>query len=438
MNNKELVAATEQMYAPIHQEFPTFFEIFFYAFKYSAVMVGHVNSRKPFSRLRKSIRSRNAYRRNYIYNPLSPPHHYKGLIELNDFRGRFADLKASVVHCTKSRGLKLVRNVVNSKLGWQGKREILFGQTFSFEHLAFSTLRLEQLLSSFALDGLVPRNLEDLETIAEIETILEAEISWLAKELTKKRVKAIFLHDDQRPAPALLCAAARQAGVKTITIVHGYMGWSNAYSSTLPLNSDHLIVWSDLEADQIHDLYPEYRNRVHSFGFPGLEKPMDELRLAPPPEDSKVVAYMCGPIWFMKERFGEDFFEMLWSVRRSVEAAGYSFLLRLHWQDRVRSSNDGLSRVIEEFEVSDTSLHEDFRRSSIVVASYVSSTLIEASAYGRRAINITMGEEDPSWGDSVALSDLTEFLKNIEESPVRSDNSFRKEEFENLVFDLLA
>lgn len=438
MNSKELVVATERKYGSICQEFPVFFDIFFYALKYSTAEVNHVNGRKSFYRLQKSIRNRNSYRKNYIYNPFSLPHSSNGLVELNHFEGRFADLQTSVAHCAKSRGLKLVRNVVNAKRGWRGKLEILFGRTFSFEHLGFSTLRLEHLLTSFARDGLVPGTLEDLETIAEIEKILKAEISWLADELAKKRVKAIFLHDDQRPAPALLCAAARRASVRTVTVRHGYTGWSQAHSSSLPLKSDHFIVWSDFEAQRIHEIYPDYRDRVHSFGFPGLEKPMDELRLAPPPEDSKVVAYMCGPIWFMKERFGENFFEMLWSVRRAVEAAGYSFLLRLHWQDRVRSSNDGLSRVIEEFIVSDTSLDEDFRRSSIVVASYVSSTLIEASAYGRRAINITIGEEDPSWGDSVALSDLTEFLENIEESPVGSDNAFRKKEFENFVFDLLA
>ena len=71
-----------------------------------------------------------------------------------------------------------------------------------------------------------------------------------------------------------------------------------------------------------------------------------------------------------------------------------------------------------------------------MVSSYASSTLIEASAFGRRAINITIGEGDPSWGDNVALSDLPEFLANIEDFSVVSDSSFRKKEFENFVFNL--
>lgn len=437
MNNRELVAETESRYIWIRNKFPLFYEIFFYQLKYSVAESGNDNPRRAFDRIKRSVRSRSAYRKLYILNPLTCPRSVRGVVELNDFGGRFADLKESVAACAKEKGLRLIKNDVNVKHGWRGKKAILLGRTFSFEHLAFSTPRLEQLLSAFAIDGLSQENLEDVDTIVEIETILGQEISWLTAQLIKNNVKAIFLHDDQRPAPALLCAAARKAGVTTVTVRHGYIGWSQAHSSSLPLNSDHFIVWSEFEAQRIHELYPEYCDRVHSFGFPGLQKPMEELLLDPPPIGGKILTYICGPLWFMKERFGDDLRATLWDVRKAVEAAGYDFVLRLHWKDRQRDPDEEFSEILEEFQTSGASLLEDFERSSAIAASYVSSALLEASAYGRWAINITEGEFEIPWADNVSLRDVSSHLLRGECGVAETHNAFRREEFEAFLINLL-
>lgn len=437
MNNKELVAETERNYSFLRESFPLFYHIFFYSLKYSVTESTTHNARKAFYRLQKSVRNRNLYKRAYVYNPLTCRKFSGGMIELNDFGDRFADLKVAVADCAEERDLRLVKNTVNVKHGWQGQKEILLGQTFSFEHLAFSTARLEQLLAGFAADGLTPKQLNDHTTISEIENILKSEIRWISGQLTKHKVRAIFLHDDQRPAPALLCAAARKSGVETVTVRHGYTGWSQAHSSSLPLNSDHFIVWSDFEASRIHDLYPDYRKRVHSFGFPGLQKPMDGQRLGPPPGGAKIITYICGPIWFMRERFGGDLRETLWDVRKAVEAGGCEFVLRLHWKDRRRMPDADAVRVVDEFRTTDGSILEDFQQSTAVAASYVSSALLEASAFGRQAINITEGGFEVPWADNVSIAQLTEHLNEERSELVDPINVFRKEDFKKFFLKLL-
>ncbi len=399
---------------------------------------GSVNARKAFSRLERSIRKRVFYRNVYEYSKFLRPKPFRGLIELNEFGGRFADLKRSVAEVANDEGFKLLTNSVNAKGGWRAKKEILLGRSLSFEHLAFSTPRLEHLLSGLAVDGLAPHRLADLATIKEIETILENEIEWLNNELRRNKVKVILLHDDQRPAPALLCTAARKAGTQTVTVSHGYTGWSQAYSSRLPLKSDHFIVWSDFEAQRIHDLYPEYRGRVHSFGFPGLEEPMDALHLGRPPSDQRVLTYICGPIWFMKERFGADVSATLWEVRKAVEAAGYEFVVRLHWQDRRRAPAAETARLMDEFQTSSNTLVQDFQRSSAIAASYVSSALLEAAAYGRKAINITEGTFEVPWAENVSIVQLTECLIKSNKLNRDQQNAFRTDEFNGLLKRILT
>lgn len=395
------------------------------------------NPKRSFKRLKNSIRRRSRYKKVYILNPLLGRDQRYGIVELNDFGGRFADLKQSVVRCGEELGFSVLKNSVNSKTGWWGKKDVLLGRTFSFEHLAFSTPRLEGLLEGFAEEGINQRQLDRTDVLSEIEAILEAEIGWLAKQLARRDVKAIFLHDDQRPAAALLCAAARLIAVKTITVRHGYTGWSQSYSSSLPLNSDHFIVWSDFEADRIHRYFPEYRERVHSFGFPGLQAPMETLRLGQPPLDKKIFTYMSGPISFMKDRFGDDLEKTLWDVRNAVEAGGYEFVLRLHWRDRRRKPDGDDAKIVAEFEVSDLPLEDEFKRSTAIGASYVSSALLEAAAYGRLPINITEGGNEIPWADNVRLSELSGLLREKVIETIAPRNAFRSGEFEDFLIHLL-
>lgn len=439
MNNRELVRKVEANYAEVATEFPIFFDIFFYAFKYSLARSGADNARRAFSRLQRSIRSRSLYKKNYIYNPLLHNLSGRGIVELNEFGDRFADLKHSVSSAVKRNKLKLVINNVSKKSKLRGQFDVLSGRTFSFEHLLFSTPDLQQLLTVFANYGLTSDHVRDKSLISKIESILISELNWLKGELAKRNVKAIFLSDDQRPAAALLCRASREVGVSTVTVRHGYTGWSQAYSSSLPLKSDHFIVWSDFEAHRIHELYPEYRKRVHSFGFPGLEKPLDELRLQPlASDDRKILTYICGPIWFMKEKFDEDVLAFLSGVRHAVEAAGYEFVLRLHWKDRQRSPTAEVLQIMTEFQTSDGELSSDFQRSMVIAASYVSSVLLEASACGRWAINITDGGFEVPWADNVALGALSAHLMNGECLATEPSNAFRSGEFESFLSGIFA
>ncbi len=164
---------------------------------------------------------------------------------------------------------------------------------------------------------------------------------------------------------------------------------------------------------------------------------MGTLRLGKPLAGRKIFTYMNGPIWFMKDCFGHDLRKTLWDVRNAVEAAGYDFVLRLHWRDRRRKPDGEDAEVVGEFEVSDRSLDDDFKRSTAIGASYVSSALLEAAAYGRLPINITEGGNEIPWADNVRLSELSGLLREKVIETIAPRNAFRSGQFEEFLVHLL-